>query len=322
MYPPQLSLSADTSPSSTDQKPQISESTEDSAQILAALTTATTESIAAEKEDSKAFKKRIKLSAKRIKDLDLSAIASAGPANATPDTTETSRDTQEDSPQDMIIDEYLFSKCVFYLSREVPRDSLEFVIRASGGQLGWDAVLGADSPLSESDPRITHHLIDRPALTPVQKTYEGKREFVQPQWIYDCVNTRALLKIRGLGAVQADGENMELGYGVNCTLPAHLSPFVEYKDGMYKPDEARIADGETLDDMEGDILDDDEEEVDMEGAESEDEEMDDEEEDDEDLFDDEDQENTTAKKQKKVKVTQEVVCTSCKFSFFALLFLY
>jgi pescadillo protein len=58
----------------------------------------------------------------------------------------------------------LFSTCVFYLSREVPRSSLEFVIRAFGGRLGWDPILGGGSPFNENDPRITHHITDRPIV--------------------------------------------------------------------------------------------------------------------------------------------------------------
>merc|ERR1711939_1098245 len=56
----------------------------------------------------------------------------------------------------------LFSNYYFYLSREVTRPTLEFVIRSFGGQVGWDDVLGAGSPYSVNDPRITHHIVDRP----------------------------------------------------------------------------------------------------------------------------------------------------------------
>jgi len=44
----------------------------------------------------------------------------------------------------------------FFLSREVPRDSIEFVVKAFGGKVGWDG-----SGLDESDTSITHQVTDR-----------------------------------------------------------------------------------------------------------------------------------------------------------------
>ncbi|RKP23563.1 Pescadillo N-terminus-domain-containing protein [Syncephalis pseudoplumigaleata] len=121
----------------------------------------------------------------------------------------------------------LFAKCIFYLSREVPRNSLEFVVRACGGQVGWDAILGAGSQVSEGDDRVTHHVSDRPNP---DRSYYG-RSYVQPQWIYDCINAGKLL----------DTEQ----YAPGATLPAHLSPFVKYEAGDYVPAEAHVLD-ETL----------------------------------------------------------------------------
>ncbi|CAG8751611.1 16431_t:CDS:2, partial [Dentiscutata erythropus] len=114
--------------------------------------------------------------------------------------------------------ENLFSKCVFYLSREVPRYSLEFIIRAFGGQVGWDATLGVGSPFTESDDRITHHIIDRPII----KDQFLTRVYVQPQWVYDCINARKLLKTKQ--------------YRPGNELPPHMSPFVEHKEGDYEPE--------------------------------------------------------------------------------------
>lgn len=51
----------------------------------------------------------------------------------------------------------LFGKCVFWLSREVPRYSLEFVIKSFGGQVGWDSSSGAGSPFFKDDHRIFHN---------------------------------------------------------------------------------------------------------------------------------------------------------------------
>ncbi|KAL2913664.1 mRNA-binding ribosome synthesis protein nop7 [Polyrhizophydium stewartii] len=121
----------------------------------------------------------------------------------------------------------LFSSCVFWLSREVPRYSLEFVVKSFGGQIGWDATSGAGSPFDMSDPRITHHICDRPVEKPGElpagvPRFES-REYIQPQWIYDCVNAQRLVKTAG--------------YHPGETLPPHLSPFVTVNEGDYVPDE-------------------------------------------------------------------------------------
>lgn len=113
----------------------------------------------------------------------------------------------------------LFSNCVFWLSREVPRYSLEFVIKAFGGQVGWDASAGACSPFLESDPRITHQIVDRPQAAASENT----RELLQPQWVYDCCNASILLKTDG--------------YHPGETLPPHLSPFVKHGQEDYNPAE-------------------------------------------------------------------------------------
>ncbi|KAJ1808533.1 mRNA-binding ribosome synthesis protein nop7, partial [Coemansia sp. RSA 2598] len=114
----------------------------------------------------------------------------------------------------------LFGKHVIFLSREVPRYSLEFVIRAFGGRLGWPETSGGGSPYKEQDNAITIQISDRPTLA----TQHPNRLYVQPQWVYDSVNARCLLDT-------AD-------YLVGQKLPAHLSPFVEYAEGDYIPEAA------------------------------------------------------------------------------------
>ncbi|KAK4055815.1 mRNA-binding ribosome synthesis protein nop7 [Microbotryomycetes sp. JL221] len=126
----------------------------------------------------------------------------------------------------------LFQGYFFYLSREVTRPTLEFVIRSFGGQVGWDAVLGAGSPFDENDARITHHVIDRPVVPgQAPRSHPGKRAYIQPQWVVDCINKKTLLPTDEY----APGE----------ALPPHLSPFVDEdavrERGGYVPLQARTS---------------------------------------------------------------------------------
>ncbi|OJJ44607.1 hypothetical protein ASPZODRAFT_134691 [Penicilliopsis zonata CBS 506.65] len=137
----------------------------------------------------------------------------------------------------------LFSPFIFYISREAPRAPLEFILRAFGCKaIGWDAVLGDGAfTHDETDPRITHQIVDRPQLPEsslpaiptkpedgagaVQKVRPGTRipgrTYVQPQWVWDCVNEGKLLR--------ADL------YAPGTTLPPHLSPWVKPSKGGYDP---------------------------------------------------------------------------------------
>ncbi|KAJ1833369.1 mRNA-binding ribosome synthesis protein nop7 [Coemansia sp. RSA 2711] len=115
----------------------------------------------------------------------------------------------------------VFSGHVVFLSREVPRSSLEFVLRASGARVGWAGAAG--SAYAENDRLVTVQISDRPQ----QGHRFLDREYVQPQWVYDSVNAGRLLPTAA--------------YLVGQPLPAHLSPFVEYADGDYVPAEAAHA---------------------------------------------------------------------------------
>ncbi|GKZ20780.1 mRNA-binding ribosome synthesis protein nop7 [Aspergillus brasiliensis] len=135
----------------------------------------------------------------------------------------------------------LFAPFVFYVSREAPKAPLEFILRAFGcSRIGWDAVLGDGAfTHDETDTRITHQIVDRPSLPEgslpavpaastdgaVQKVRPGTRipgrTYVQPQWVWDCVNEGKLLR--------ADL------YAPGATLPPHLSPWVKPSKGGYDP---------------------------------------------------------------------------------------
>lgn len=116
----------------------------------------------------------------------------------------------------------LFQNCKFFLSRETPREALTFVIRSFGGKVSWDKVSFIGATYDETDESITHQVVDRPA----QKKQFLSRYYVQPQWVFDCVNSRMLIPVED--------------YFPGAELPPHLSPFVQEKDGDYMPPERRV----------------------------------------------------------------------------------
>ena len=134
----------------------------------------------------------------------------------------------------------LFAGLTFFLSREVPRGYVELVCLSYGGRVGWE---GPNSPITSSDPLITHHIVDRPKLPPGYDSFPKSREFVQPQWVLDCANFLFLLPVAR--------------YGVGATLPPHLSPWVDDDEEGYKP--AYAQEVERL--MNGEVVEDDVQEV-------------------------------------------------------------
>ncbi|KAL4869307.1 Pescadillo N-terminus-domain-containing protein [Aspergillus spectabilis] len=137
----------------------------------------------------------------------------------------------------------LFAPFTFYISREAPKAPLEFILRAFGcKRIGWDTVLGDGAfTHDETDPRITHQIVDRPSLPEsslpaipaaaedgagaMQNVKPGTRipgrTYVQPQWIWDSINEGKLLR-------------PDL-YAPGASLPPHLSPWVKAKKGGYDP---------------------------------------------------------------------------------------
>lgn len=112
----------------------------------------------------------------------------------------------------------LFKDKKFFLSREVPRESLLFVIPAFGGVVSWD---GRAAPFDESDPSITYQIVDRPT----QSHMFLSRKYVQPQWVYDCINAQVILPTEE--------------YMVGRVPPPHLSPFVDNEAEGYIPEYAK-----------------------------------------------------------------------------------
>ncbi|KAI1177370.1 Pescadillo N-terminus-domain-containing protein [Nemania sp. FL0916] len=164
----------------------------------------------------------------------------------------------------------LFANCTFYLSRETPRQSLEFILRAFGcKRIGWDSVLGDGAyTTNEFDPSITHHIVDRPVIQAATEEDDGSednqtsqklgpnrripgRVYVQPQWVWDSINDDELKRPDA--------------YAPGAELPPHLSPFVQNTQGAYDPT-LPLKDQEP----EGEALQDSDEEFDEEEEEEED----------------------------------------------------
>lgn len=165
---------------------------------------------------------------KKIKILDNKSITNAETADQQPDTFEEydnegnliSADNKQKtslSLQELLTLERLFEGKKFFLNREVPRESLTFIIRSFGGEVSWDRNLFPGATFDESDPKIAYHIIDRSSLN----ERHIDRSYVQPQWVYDCINMRMLLPTNE--------------YLLGATLPPHLSPFVNEKRGDYVP---------------------------------------------------------------------------------------
>lgn len=113
----------------------------------------------------------------------------------------------------------LFKGKTFLLGREVPIDSLEFVVLAGGGQVLREDQLSEDEL---RDAKIDYQVMDRPILQ--HKLFS--RNYIQPQWVYDCFNMRALLPLEP--------------YAPARTPPPHLSPFVDDVAIGYIPAQRKV----------------------------------------------------------------------------------
>jgi len=158
-------------------------------------------------------------------------------------TTDPTADTLIQPTGGSTIASTLFAPFTFYLSRETPRQPLEFLLKAFGcKRVGWDAVLGDGHFTSnELDTNITHQIVDRPPQEPAPETENGIGEqntsdevapparggrvpgriYIQPQWVWDCINQGKLLR-------------PDL-YAPGADLPPHLSPWVRATRGAYDP---------------------------------------------------------------------------------------
>eukprot|EP00917_Polyrhabdina_sp_WS-2016_P031134 GHVP01066411.1.p1 GENE.GHVP01066411.1~~GHVP01066411.1.p1 ORF type:complete len:524 (+),score=118.36 GHVP01066411.1:24-1595(+) len=108
----------------------------------------------------------------------------------------------------------LFTGISFFVSREVPRIPVCLALAACGAQ----NVVFDDPEAGELGEEITKlisfHIVDRPVkhLKKIMQQF-SHRQFVQPQWVFDCVNGGLILPATP--------------YAPGVVPPPHFSPFVE-----------------------------------------------------------------------------------------------
>ncbi|QHS73414.1 mRNA-binding ribosome synthesis protein NOP7 [Saccharomyces paradoxus] len=118
----------------------------------------------------------------------------------------------------------LFSDFAFYVSREVPIDILEFLILSCGGNVISEATLDQIENKKDIDiSKVTHQIVDRPVL----KNKVAGRTYIQPQWVFDCINKGELVPANK--------------YLPGEALPPHLSP---WGDAIGYDPTAPVEDGE------------------------------------------------------------------------------
>lgn len=177
-----------------------------------------------ENEDEEMLKDELTCSLnKQIRILENKSLAEAEKVDQQLDEFEDKEEDEDKNKEDkltlqqVIAFEKLFSGLKFFLNREVPRESLTFVIRSLGGEVSWDKTLFPGATFEEDDPSINYQIVDRDSIAErrIDRTY------IQPQWVYDSINMRMLLPTDD--------------YLMGAKLPPHLSPFVNEKKGEYVP---------------------------------------------------------------------------------------
>ena len=115
----------------------------------------------------------------------------------------------------------LFKDCRFFLGTEVPREILVLFIRSLGGDVSWASSSGVASTYDERDESITHQIVDRPS----QSHQFLSRCYIQPQWVFDCINRQKLIPVDD--------------YLPGAILPPHLSPFLS-TEGYVPPEQVEL----------------------------------------------------------------------------------
>ena len=140
----------------------------------------------------------------------------------------------------------LFGNCLFLLGRETPVYILQNLILSFGGSFLLQDELPLDEKAhAQAMKKVTHICADRP----LSSTEKGK-EYVQPQYILDCINNLFLLPTKA--------------YAPGIPPPAHLSPFIDNTEAGYLPDRQReinaLAGIETVENLAENLSSDSEEE--------------------------------------------------------------
>ena len=103
-----------------------------------------------------------------------------------------------------------FRKLTFFVSRESSPMQVRFVLQN----------MGCGIAKAYTDEKVTHYVIDRPAV-PVSEEKLAHVDYVQPQYVFDCLNKAAILPVAG--------------YGIGEQCPPHVSPFVAEEDAADVP---------------------------------------------------------------------------------------
>lgn len=122
----------------------------------------------------------------------------------------------KDKQKEMSKFKKLFKGLKFYVSREVPRDTLEFAILSMNGDVAYE-VDGNPKDLQG----VTHVITDRETGGLIKERI-ANCEYIQPQWVFDSINARMLLPVSRYDPASED-------------LPPHLSPFVDNHKLGYIP---------------------------------------------------------------------------------------
>lgn len=211
VYPPKLDIEKDKIISglasyileSQDEKNSLSSDKPDSnsnieAQVLDSETLKSAQKVD-QKEEEKEFNAVDEEEAERVENVELDTFE---------DNNKNKGDILEQPSRFNSPVSTLFSDFVFYVGREVPMDIVEFLILSCGGSVISEAGLDQLDTKKDIDlSKITHQLVDRPVL---KKKVAG-RTYVQPQWVFDCINQEGLVPAN----LYLPGE----------TLPPHLSPW-------------------------------------------------------------------------------------------------
>ncbi|CRG99953.1 pescadillo homolog, putative [Plasmodium relictum] len=108
----------------------------------------------------------------------------------------------------------LFKNYIFYIHNDMPFYILSIIILSCGGQICWKNLY---SPFKYESKKITHEIVEAHESI-ILNEFKYKRNIIQPQYVFDCLNRRKILPCSD--------------YSIDKNLPVHLSPFIE--DDNYK----------------------------------------------------------------------------------------